>query len=66
MNRELWTAVGPLDLLDILLVASLIYGLLIVLRGTRAMQVLGGLLVVAGLYFLSVTLELSTVNWLLE
>lgn len=63
---DLWTAVGPLDLLDILVVAFLIYRLLVVVRGTRAIQVLGGLLVLAGLYGLSRGLELSTVNWILE
>jgi len=63
---DLWTAVGPLDLLDILVVAFLIYRLLVVVRGTRAIQVLGGLLLLAGLYGLSRTLELSTVNWILE
>jgi diadenylate cyclase len=63
---DLWTAVGPLDLLDILVVAFLIYRLLVVVRGTRAIQVLGGLLLLAGLYGISRILELSTVNWILE
>jgi len=63
---DLWSAVGPLDLLDILVVAFLIYRLLVVVRGTRALQVLGGLLLLAGLYGISRTLELSTVNWILE
>lgn len=63
---DLWGAVGVLDLLDILVVAFLIYRLLVVVRGTRALQVLGGLLVLAGLYGVSRALELSTVNWILE
>ena len=63
---DLWTAVGLLDVLDILVVAFLIYRLLVVLRGTRAIQVLGGLLVLAGVYGLSRALGLSTVNWILE
>jgi diadenylate cyclase len=37
---------GPADVLDILLVTSLIYGLLYSLRGTRAVQLLRGLLLV--------------------
>lgn len=63
---DLWSAVGILDLLDILVVAFLIYRLLVVLRGTRAIQVLGGLLLLAGLYGASRALELSTVIWILE
>jgi diadenylate cyclase len=63
---DLWTAVGPLDLLDVIVVAFLIYRLLLVVRGTRGIQVLGGLLLLAGLYGLSRVLELSTVNWILE
>ncbi len=63
---DLWSAVGILDLLDILVVAFLIYRLLVVVRGTRAIQVLGGLLVLAGLYGVSRALELSTVIWILE
>jgi len=55
-----------LDLLDIVVVAFLIYRLLVSVRGARAIQVLGGLLLLAGLYGLSRTLELSTVNWILE
>ena len=63
---DLWSAVGPLDLLDIVVVAFLIYRLLVVVRGTRAIQVLGGLLLLAGLYGVSRALELSTVIWILE
>lgn len=63
---NLWGAVGLLDLLDIAVVAFLIYRLLVAVRGTRAIQVLGGLLLLAGLYGLSRTLDLSTVNWILE
>jgi len=63
---DLWTAVGLLDLLDVIVVAFLIYRLLLVVRGTRGIQVLGGLLLLAGLYGLSRVLELSTVNWILE
>ncbi len=54
------------DLLDITLVAFLIYELLMLIRGTRAMQMAlsGGFLI--GLYFVSRWLELETVNWVIR
>jgi uncharacterized protein (TIGR00159 family) len=54
------------DVLDILLVAFILYQILLFIRGTHAVQmVLGGLLLVV-LYLASVLLNLETVNWLLR
>jgi diadenylate cyclase len=55
-----------LDLLDIGLVSFLIYELLLLIRGTRAVQMAlsGGFLI--GLFFLSRWLELETVNWVIR
>ncbi len=44
-------AVGVADVVDMLLVATLVYGLLYVVRGTRAVQLLRGLLIVVLLVF---------------
>jgi diadenylate cyclase len=54
------------DLLDIGLVAFLIYELLLLIRGTRAMQMAlsGGFLI--GLFFVSRWYELETVNWVIR
>jgi diadenylate cyclase len=54
------------DLLDIALVSFLIYELLLLIRGTRAVQMAltGGFLI--GLFFLSRWLELETVNWVIR
>jgi diadenylate cyclase len=54
------------DLLDIGLVSVLIYELLVLIRGTRAVQMAlsGGFLI--GLYFVSRWLELETVNWVIR
>jgi diadenylate cyclase len=54
------------DLLDIALVAFLIYELLLLIRGTRAVQMAlsGGFLI--GLFFLSRWYELETVNWVIR
>jgi diadenylate cyclase len=53
------------DLADILLVTVLIYTLLILLRGTRAMQMLWGLLVLVGVYLLAVVAGLVTLSSIL-
>ncbi|MEQ1574639.1 MAG: diadenylate cyclase CdaA [Vicinamibacterales bacterium] len=54
------------DVLDIALVSILIYELLLLIRGTRAVQMAlsGGFLV--GLYFVSQWLQLETVNWIIR
>lgn len=54
------------DLLDIGLVSFLIYELLLLIRGTRAVQMVlsGGFLI--GLFFLSEWLQLETVNWVIR
>src|SRR5262245_29918515 len=54
------------DLLDIGVVAVLIYELLLLIRGTRAMQMaLSGAFLI-GLFFLSEWLDLETVNWVIR
>lgn len=52
--------------LDILLVAYLIYRLLLLVRGTRAWQILGGLFTLAAALYLSSLLHFDTLNWLLR
>src|SRR3970282_2122313 len=54
------------DLLDILLVTVLIYQLLLLIRGTRAVELVLGLVVLFVLYAVSRLLGLVTVNWLLS
>jgi diadenylate cyclase len=54
------------DVLDIAIVSFLIYELLLLIRGTRAVQMAlsGGFLI--GLYFFSRWFHLETVNWLIR
>ena len=54
------------DVLDIALVSFLVYELLLLIRGTRAVQMAlsGGFLI--GLFFLSRWLQLETVNWVIR
>jgi diadenylate cyclase len=54
------------DLLDIAIVAVLVYEVLVLIKGTRAMQIaLSGGVIIA-LYFISQWLGLETVNWLIR
>lgn len=54
------------DLVDVLVVAVIVYQVLLLLKGTRAFQVLGGLMVLAALYGFARALQLNTVIWLFE
>ena len=53
------------NILDVLIVYYLVYRGLLVIRGTRAAPMLGGLAVIVLLYFLSRPLGLITLGWLL-
>jgi diadenylate cyclase len=54
------------DLADILTVAVLIYALLVLLRGTRAMQMMWGILIIVALYLGSNALGLVTLSTILR
>ena len=55
-------SIGIADLVDILTVAILIYALLVLLRGSRAMQMLWGILIIGGLYFVATIFNLITLS----
>lgn len=67
---DLWTyllAMRPSDVLDIFLVATLIYALLYVVRGTRAVQLLRGILLIVLLaYLFSQVVSLPAFRWLVQ
>jgi diadenylate cyclase len=54
------------DVLDILVVAIIIYELLKLIRGTRAVQMAVGIASIVGLFYLSRGLQLETLNWLIR
>ncbi|HEY1677955.1 MAG TPA: diadenylate cyclase CdaA [Candidatus Sulfotelmatobacter sp.] len=60
-----WTQ-GAWVALDILLVALLIYQVLVMIRGTRAVAMLVGLLVVATTFYFARIGELTTLNWVVS
>jgi uncharacterized protein (TIGR00159 family) len=54
------------DLLDIGIVAFIVYRIILLIKGTRAVQMLTGLGVILLLYVLSRVIELHTLNWFLD
>lgn len=54
------------DVVDILLVSFIIYRVILIIRGTRAMQMLAGIIVLTVIYFGAKSLELLTLYWLLR
>jgi diadenylate cyclase len=60
-----WSRVS-LTVLDILLVALIIYQVLVMIRGTRAAPMLAGLGALALAFYLARVGELSTLNWLVS
>ena len=58
--------IGIADVLDVLVVAFIIYLVLGFIKETRAQQLVRGLLVLAGLFLLSDFLELNALNWILK
>lgn len=57
--------IGPFDILDILIVTVLIYQLLILIRGTRAVQLVVGLVILIIAYAASQILGLYTLQYVL-
>jgi diadenylate cyclase len=60
------TRLTPWDVLDILVVSLLIYEGLKIIRGTRAMQLVFGMVVLLVLVYVTQTFPLQTVGWLIR
>jgi diadenylate cyclase len=54
------------DALDVLVVAIVMYNLLLLIRGTRAVQIILGIVFVGVLYYVAEISNLPTLHWLLE
>lgn len=63
LNR---TQVSAWDVLDILIVSLLIYEALKLIKGTRAIQMIGGTVLVLGLFYVSQAFPLRTVGWVIR
>ena len=54
------------DAIDILLVAMIIYQIILIIRGTRALQILVGLIFIFAVYVISQSFEFNTLHWILD
>ena len=61
---ELIRQAGPIEALDVLIVAVIIYQFLKLFRGTRATQLLAGLVLVGALGLIAIALNLILLKWI--
>lgn len=54
------------DVIDILIVSFIVYRFLLIVQGTRAVQMLVGVAALGALFWLSLTYELYSLHWLLN
>jgi diadenylate cyclase len=58
--------IGINDVVDILIVSYVIYKLILLVRGTRAVQLLQGIFVIVLTWALSIWFKLNTLKWLMD
>ncbi len=63
---DVFTNIRLLDLIDIGIVAFIIYRIILLIKGTRAVQMLLGLAVILAVYMASRVGDLHTLNWFLS
>jgi len=63
---DVFANIRLLDLLDISIVAFIIYRIILLIKGTRAVQMLLGLAVILAVYLASRVGDLHTLNWFLS
>lgn len=63
---DLLSKIRPTDVIDILIVSYVIYKGIMLIRGTRAVQLLKGIFVVLIAWGLSVLFKLNTLQWLMN
>jgi len=61
-----FVSVGLADVIDILLVSFIFYRLYLAMRGTIAIQIFAGLLLILGLSFVAQALSLKAMTWILR
>lgn len=60
------TGFGARDMVDVLLVAVIVYRVFMIVRGTHAVQMISGLLFLGFFYILSNYFKLFTIHWILR
>lgn len=64
--REIFQQFGFWSTLDIAIISFVIYHVLLLIRGTRAAQMLGGILIIVAAFLLSSIMPLTTLNWVMN
>lgn len=64
--QEILKAFTFKDLIDITIVAYLIYRIFLLIQGSRAFQMAAGLTIIVLIYFISDVFQLLTLNWILH
>ncbi len=54
------------DMIDIFIVSLIVYNMLLIIRGTRAVQIISGIIILAILFWLSIYYKLFALNWILS
>jgi diadenylate cyclase len=54
------------DIIDILVVSFIIHRIILLIQGTRAVQMLAGIIVITVIYFISRQFDILTLHWLLK
>ncbi|UJF33723.1 hypothetical protein [Paenibacillus hexagrammi] len=63
---DLLTSFSFKDAIDILIVSYVIYKLILLVRGTRAIQLTKGILVIVFTWAISIWFKLSTLQWMVN
>ena len=63
---EIFRGFNLSDALDILLVALVVYQIILIIRGTRAFQILLGLSFIFVVYIIARSMEFNTLHWILD
>lgn len=60
------SSIRPIDFLDVAIVSYIVYRLLLLIKGTRAVQMLTGFGILGIAFMLSIKFELYTLHWILS
>lgn len=63
---EFLTSIKITDIIDILIVSYVIYKIILLVRGTRAVQLLKGIVVIVVAWLLSIWFQLDTLRWMMN
>ena len=66
LNKLQWLTVGPTDILEILIIAFVLYHLLVWVKNTRTWFLLRGVIVILGFFGVAAFLQLNTILYIAQ